>query len=44
MTSLNISANKLTRGKAKYANSDPNKDEDYETDVTGMNTYDKLFP
>ena len=37
MTSLDISANKLTRGKAKYGNSsDPNDDSHWETDMSGI--------
>eukprot|EP00935_MAST-01C_sp_MAST-1C-sp1_P000641 g641.t1 len=35
LTSLNISDNKLTRGKAKYSNSDPNEDSHWETDMSG---------
>ena len=36
LRSLDISKNKLTRGKAKYGNSDPNDDSHWETDMSGV--------
>jgi hypothetical protein len=36
LLSLNIGDNKLTRGKAKYGNSDPNDSSDWKTDLSGI--------
>ena len=33
---LDISKNKLTRGEAKYSDSDPDDDSDWETDMSGV--------